>query len=322
MITAVPGIRLGHATDQQHHTGCTVILCPPDTVGGVDVRGPSPGSRETALLAPDKYVSDVTAVLLTGGSAFGLAAADGVVRYLEEHGLGHWTPRAVVPIVPAAVVYDLFFNGEGRRPDADMGYAACQAATDSEFEQGNVGAGAGVTVGKWAGFEGIMKGGFGSAALSFDQQDGDRVTVGAVAVTNCVGDVLNPDGSVLAGARAADGGWLGEVDRLKRYMQAPPSPPGTNTTLLVVATNAQLTKVEANRLASVAHDGMALAVKPAHTTHDGDIAFGLATGQVPARFDLVAYAAVEAAAEAIRNSVRFAATVNDVPGLAGSVGDT
>lgn len=317
LITHVPGIRAGHATDEAHHTGCTVVICPPDTVGGVDLRGPSPGSRETALLAPDKHVSDVSAVLLTGGSAFGLAAADGVMRYLEQHGLGHWTPRATVPIVPAAVVYDLFFSGGARRPDAEMGYAACQAATEGELPQGNVGAGAGVSVGKWAGFEGIMKGGFGSASVSFGLSGGQRVTVGAAAVTNCVGDVLNADGSVLAGARAPDGGWLGERNRLEHFMEDPPTPPGTNTTLIVVATDARLSKVETNRLASQAHNGMAIAVRPVHTTHDGDVAFALATGQVECRFDLVAYAAVEAVAEAIRNSVRHAASLAGVPGLAG-----
>lgn len=316
MITDVPGLRAGHATDREHHTGCTVVICPPDTVGGVDVRGASPGSRETALLEPEKHVSDVTAVLLTGGSAFGLAAADGVVRYLEEQGLGHWTPLATVPIVPAAVVYDLFSNPSGKRPDAEMGYAACQAANDSKLSQGSVGAGAGVTIGKWAGFEGIMKGGFGTASRAFEQAGGGRVTVGAAAVTNCVGDVLNADGSVVAGARAPDGGWLGDDDRLQHFMQAPPAPPGTNTTLVVVATDAALNKVEANRLASQAQNGLAIAVRPAHTTHDGDIAFALATGQVEARFDLVAYAAVEVVAEAIRNSVRFAAGLQGIPGLA------
>lgn len=317
LITDVPGIRVGHATDDANHTGCTVVLCPPDTVGGVDLRGPSPGSRETALLAPDKHVSDVTAVLLTGGSAFGLAAADGVVRYLEEHGLGHWTPRATVPIVPAAVVYDLFFSKGARRPDAEMGYAACLAATDGELAQGNVGAGAGVTIGKWAGFEGIMKGGFGTASVKFELAGGDRVTAGAVAVTNCVGDVVNRDGRVLAGARSPDGSWLGDGDRLEHFMQEPPTPPGTNTTLIVVATDAQLSKVEVNRLASQAHNGLAIAVRPAHTIHDGDVAFALATGQIEAGYDLVAYAAVEAVTEAIRNSVRFATTIEDVPGLAG-----
>lgn len=283
----------------------------------MDVRGPSPGSRETALLAADKHVDDVTAVLLTGGSAYGLAAADGVMRYLEQHGLGHWTPRALVPIVPAAVVYDLFFSAGRRRPDSSMGYQACQGAVSGEIQQGNVGAGAGVTVGKWAGFEGIMKGGFGTASTSLVLDSGAELRVGAVAVTNCVGDVLNADGTVLAGARKPGGGWLADDGRLTHYLQEPPTPPGTSTTLIVVATNARLNKVKANLLAQHAQHGLALAVRPSHTTHDGDTAFALATGMIDARFDLVAYAAVDTVAEAIRNSVRYAATVDDVPGLAG-----
>jgi L-aminopeptidase/D-esterase-like protein len=256
-------------------------------------------------------------VLLTGGSAFGLAAADGVMRYLEERDMGHWTPRATVPIVPAAVVYDLFFSEGQRRPDADMGYQACEAATRGEIQQGNIGAGAGVTVGKWAGFDGIMKGGFGTASTSLELVSGEQLIVGTAAVTNCVGDVLNSDGSVLAGARVTDGGWLADEGRLNNFMQELPSPPGTNTTLLVVATNAKLSKVDVNRLAQHAQHGLAVAVQPSHTTHDGDAAFGLATGAVAARFDLVAYTAVETVAEAIRNSVRNAATTNGIPGLAG-----
>ena len=315
-ITRVPGVRLGHATDPQHHTGCSVILCPEGTVGSVDARGPAPGSRETALLAPEKPVEEVHAILLTGGSAFGLAAADGVVRYLEELGIGHWTPRALVPIVPAAVVYDLFFSEGKRRPDAEMGYQASHAANDGPVAQGNVGAGAGVTVGKWAGFEGIMKGGFGTAVESVKIDGEPELVVGAVAVTNGVGDVVNQDGTILAGARAPGGGWLAADDPVQ-YFLAEPVPPGTNTTLLVVATNARLTKGEAFRLAQQAHNGLAIAVRPSHTTHDGDTAFALATGQVEARFDLVGYLAVQVVTGAIRNAVRFAATVREVPGLAG-----
>lgn len=317
MITRVPGILVGHSTDPQHHTGCSVILCPENTVGGVDVRGPSPGSRETALLGPDKHVEDVTAVLLTGGSAFGLAAADGVMRYLEENNLGHWTPRATVPIVPAAVVYDLFFSEGKRRPDAEMGYQACQAAQADEVAQGNVGAGAGVTVGKWAGFEGIMKGGFGTASEEFEIEGGGKLIVGAAAVTNCVGDILNPDGTVLAGARSPDGSWFADNDPLQHLAREPEIPEGTNTTLIVAATNASLSKVDVNRLAQHAQNGLVMAVRPSHTTHDGDIAFALATGQVKARFDLVAYLVELVVAESIRNSVRRASTLKDIPGLAG-----
>ena len=315
-ITRVEGIRLGHATDELNHTGCTVILCPEGTVGSVDARGPAPGSRETALLAPEKPIEEVNAILLTGGSAFGLAAADGVMRSLEARGIGHWTPRARVPIVPAAVVYDLFFSEGIRRPDAEMGYQACEAASDGPVAQGNVGAGAGVTVGKWGGFEGIMKGGFGSAAQVVMIDDRSELVVGAAAVTNGVGDVLDEDGSILAGARAPGGGWLAEGDPI-RHMLVDPVPPGTNTTLLVVATNAKLSKVEALRLAQLAHNGLAIAVRPSHTTHDGDTAFALATRQVEARFDLVGYLTVQVVSQAIRSAVRHAATVGAVPGLAG-----
>ncbi|MFQ5942589.1 MAG: P1 family peptidase [Anaerolineales bacterium] len=316
MITQVPGIKVGHATDQEHHTGCTVILCPEGTVGGVDVRGPSPGTRETALLGPYKHVQDVTAVLLTGGSAFGLAAADGVVRFLEENNLGHWTPRATVPIVPAAVVYDLFFSEGKRRPDAEMGYQACQAAEVDAVAQGNVGVGAGVTVGKWAGFEGIMKGGFGTASDEIELEGGEKLIVGAAAVTNCVGDILNVDGTVLAGARSSDGLWFAENDPLQHLTKEPEIPDGTNTTLIVAATNAALTKVDVNRLASHAQNGLVMAIRPPHTTHDGDTAFTLATGQVDARFDLIAYLVEFVVAEAIRNSVRYATTLEGIPGLA------
>lgn len=314
-ITRVEGIRLGHATDELNHTGCTVILCPEGTVGSVEVRGPAPGTRETALLAPEKPIEEVNAILLTGGSAFGLAAADGVVRSLEARGIGHWTPRARVPIVPAAVVYDLFLSEGKRRPDAEMGYQACEAASDGPVAQGNVGAGAGVTVGKWGGFEGIMKGGFGSAAQVVMIDGRSELVVGAAAVTNGVGDVLDEDGSILAGARAPGGGWLAEDDPI-RHMLLDPVPAGTNTTLLVVATNAKLSKVEALRLAQLAHNGLAISVRPSHTTHDGDTAFALATRQVAARFDLVGYLTVQVVSQAIRNAVRHAATVGGVPGLA------
>ncbi|HRQ39494.1 MAG TPA: P1 family peptidase [Chloroflexota bacterium] len=307
------GLKIGHAADEQFNTGCTVFLCPPETVGGVDARGPAPGSRELTLLELDKPIQTVHAVLLTGGSAFGLAAADGIMRYLGERDIGHWTPIRRIPIVPAAVVYDLFFSQGQRMPDADMGYQACLNASETEFAQGNVGVGMGVTVGKWGGREGFMKGGFGLACV---EQEG--LVVGAAAVVNAIGDVVNEDGSVLAGARHPDGGWLVAGNPYRRFAPRPLPTPSTltNTTLVVVWTNAVLTKVEANRLAQRAHDGLAIAIRPVHTTHDGDVAFALATGQVEANFDLVANTAVHATAAAIRNSVCFARSVGDIPGLA------
>lgn len=304
------GLKIGHAADEQFNTGCTVFLCPPETVGGVDARGPAPGSRELTLLELDKPIQTVHAVLLTGGSAFGLAAADGVMRYLGERDIGHWTPIRRIPIVPAAVVYDLFFSQGQRMPDAKMGYQACLNASETAFAQGNVGAGMGVTVGKWGGREGFMKGGFGLACV---EQEG--MVVGAAAVVNAIGDVVNEDGSVLAGARHPDGGWLVAEKPYRPFAARPPAQL-TNTTLVVVWTNARLTKVEANRLAQRAHDGLAIAIRPVHTTHDGDTAFALATGQVEANFDLVANTAVHATTEAIRNAVRFAHSVGEIPGLA------
>ncbi|GAB4274278.1 MAG: P1 family peptidase [Candidatus Promineifilaceae bacterium] len=310
MVFHSAGIKIGHATLEKYHTGCTVFLCPPETVGSVDVRGPAPGSRESALLQLDKPISYLNAVVLTGGSAFGLAAADGVMRYCAEHNIGHQTPVRPIPIVPAAVVYDLFM-GDGRHlPDADLGYAAAVAATENNDAQGNIGAGAGVSVGKWAGFENAMKSGFGTA--SFEK---DGLVVMATAVTNAVGDVVNSDGTVLAGARS-DSGWMADKDPFRHFAARPPVQM-TNTTLVVVGTNARLTKIEANRLAQRAHDGMAIAIRPIHTTHDGDTAFALATGKIDAGFDIVANIAVEMVAEAIRNSVRYAHTVGGWPGLAG-----
>jgi L-aminopeptidase/D-esterase-like protein len=306
------GFRIGHATDGQAHTGCTVVLCPPGAVGGVDIRGPAPGSRETALLAADKAVTTINAVLLTGGSAIGLAAADGVVRYLAERDIGHPTPIRPIPIVAAAVVYDLFMGGGKVIPGPEMGYQACLAAVDTDLEQGNVGAGAGVTVGKWGGFAGMMKGGFGIAVVA----DGDLL-VGAAVVVNSVGDVMNEDGTVLAGSRAEDGTWRQEQDPLQHFPERPPANLGTNTTLVVVFTNAGMDKMGTNRLAQRAHDGLAMAIRPVHTTHDGDAAFALSSNQVRAPFDLVANAAVLAIVEAIRRAVRQARSVAGVPGLAG-----
>jgi L-aminopeptidase/D-esterase-like protein len=307
------GVRLGHATHPDYPTGCTVLLCPPGTYGSVDARGPAPGSRELALLAPDKPDDkEVNAVLLTGGSAFGLAAADGVMRYLAERGIGHPTPIRPVPIVPAAVVFDLR-PGTTYTPDAALGYAACEAAEeyDGDIAQGNVGAGAGVLVGKWGGFPHIMKGGFGVASLS-----AEGVEVAAAAVVNAVGDIVNADGSVLAGARDHAGGWLATRYPL-RYVPEAMLWPATNTTLVVVATDATLTRNELARLTHHVHNGMAIAIRPSHTRHDGDVAFALSTRRVVAPTALVNNMAVAVVAEAIRNAVRFAATADGVPGLAG-----
>ena len=310
------GIKIGHATHETVHTGCTVILCEGQgAVAGVDVRGPAPGSRESALLGTDKPNKFINAVVLTGGSAFGLATADGVMRYLGERNIGHWTPIRPVPIVPAAVVYDLFLS-EGQAPTAEMGYQACLQATNDDIAQGNVGAGAGVTVGKWGGFPHMMKGGFGLVEMSHSQYE---LHVVAAVVNNAVGDVVEADGSVLAGAYTTGGSWLVEQNP-HRFIDPSqfPIPPvvGTNTTLVVVATNAKLTRAEATRLAQRAQDGLAIAIRPSHTRHDGDTAFALSVGEIEAPENLVGNIAVAAVAEALRNSVRFATTVGQVRGLA------
>jgi L-aminopeptidase/D-esterase-like protein len=309
----IAGIEIGHATDEEHHTGCTVILCPQGAVGSIDVRGTGPGTREAALLGPERPLHKVNGIVLTGGSAFGLATADGVMRYLGERGYGHVTPIRPVPIVAAAVVFDLFSNKGQHPPGAEMGYAAAQDARPGNDAQGNIGAGAGVFVGKWAGFEAMMKGGFGLAGVQLGE-----LVVGAAAVVNAIGDVLNEDGSVLAGARAAGGGWMADRYPLRYAPFAAPPPAGTNTTLVVVMTNARLEKLETYRLAQNAHDGLAIAIRPAHMEHEGDTAFALATGEVPAPFAQVAAAATEMVAAAIRNAVRHARSLGSVPGLADS----
>ncbi len=304
------GLSIGHATDEETRTGCSVFLCPPGTIGGIDVRGPAPGSRETEILSPYKPVTTINAVLLTGGAAFGLAAADGVVNFLAERKIGHPTLVRPVPIVAASVVNDMMLGAGKKPPGATLGYSACVAATEADPAQGNVGAGTGATVGKWSGFTCIMKGGFGLAKATMDD-----LIVFAAAVTNCIGDIINNDGTVLAGARSEDGQWLASQDPFRRFPIDPTINRGENTTLVVVGTNARLNKVEANRLAQRAHDGMAIAVRPTHTSLDGDTAYALATCSIDVHFDLVANIATEMVAEAIRNSVRHARSVDNIPGL-------
>src|SRR6266849_10034569 len=262
-ITDIPGIRVGHDTNREAATGCTVILCDTPAVGGVDVRGGAPATRETDLLRPMNLVEEVNAVVLTGGSAYGLDAASGVMRYLEEHDIGYHTGVARVPIVPAAAIFDLAFGSPTVRPDAAAGYRACDKATTEPVMQGNVGAGAGATVGKMAGPSFMMKGGLGSASTQLS----DGTIVGALVVVNAVGDVIDPQTQrVVAGARNQAGEDLFATN------------PFGNTTIAVVATNASLTKEQVNKVAQMAHDGMAQAIRPAHTMFDGDAIFALALG--------------------------------------------
>ncbi|MGZ4127053.1 MAG: P1 family peptidase [Actinomycetota bacterium] len=296
MITAVPGVRVGHWTDERALTGCTVVLPPPGTTGSVVIPGGAPATHETDAIQPGRRVDEINAVLLTGGSAFGLGAANGVMRYLEERGIGHPTLAGVVPIVPAAAIFDLIVGDAAVRPGPDEAYAACEAASADEAREGNVGAGTGATVGKGAGVENMSKGGLGGAA----RRDGDLV-VGVIAVANAVGDVVDEDGTVIAGARAEPTGF--------------PPVPGTNTTLACVATNAVLSKEECHRAAEMATAGLARAVRPVHTMFDGDVVFLLATRAIPSFVEIVGRLAADALADAIRRAVRAATGVPGIPAM-------
>jgi L-aminopeptidase/D-esterase-like protein len=295
VITRVPGVRVGNWTDPVGLTGCTVVLCPPGTVGSGEVRGGAPGTRETDLLRPGTLVQEVHAVLLTGGSAFGLAAADGVMRYLEERGVGFDTGVARVPIVPAAVLFDLGVGDPAARPGPDQGYSACTAGSE-EVPEGNVGAGTGATVAKLHGPEGAVKGGTGTAGAG----EGELI-VGALAAVNAWGEVIDADGEKLAASRVAP------------EPGASPELFGTSTTLVVVATNASLSKERAHLLARAAHDGIVAAVRPAHTQWDGDTVFTLATGEVEAAQRALEGLAESVVAEAIRSAVRHAESVPGWP---------
>jgi len=301
-ITEVSGITVGHWTDPVALTGCTVVLCPPGTMGSGEVRGGAPGTRETDLLRPGTLVQEVHAVLLTGGSAFGLAAADGVVRFLEERGVGFDARVARVPIVTGAVLFDLGVGDPSVRPGPAEGYVACGAA-GIEVATGNRGAGTGATVAKLHGLDRGVKGGLGTAST----RDGD-VVVGAVAAVNALGEVVDDDGSMVAGARPVPDG-----SPEKGFDDAPPELFGTNTTLVVVATNARLSKERAHLLSLAGHEGIDRAVRPAHTKWDGDTVFALATAQVEADQRLLETLAETAVAEAIRDGVRRAEGIPGYP---------
>ncbi len=310
-ITDIPGIRVGHAQDFDAMTGCTVVLCEKGAVAGMDVRGGAPGTRETDCLAPGHLVQHIHAVLLTGGSAFGLDAAGGVMKFLEERGIGFDTGAAKVPIVPAAVIYDLRVGRADVRPDKKMGEQACMNAKDNA-EQGSVGAGCGATVGKLLGINGAMKGGVGTASVKIS----GGVIAGALAVVNAFGDVLDENGKILAGARDEKGNFINTAEVIKTG-KLPSFTPGTreNTTLCVVATNAKLTKEEAQKLAQVSHNGLARAVSPCHTLVDGDLIFALSYGNLQSHIDAVGVAAQEAVASAIRSAVRHAKSIAGIPAI-------
>jgi L-aminopeptidase/D-esterase-like protein len=308
MLTAVSGILLGHVTHLADGTGCTVIIPPEGTTGAVDVRGGGAGSRETEAIGPFAGERDVSAILLAGGSAFGLAAASGVARWCEADGRGVDTGAARVPIVPAAVIYDLGLTGNGRRPDEADGEVACQVARSGPHDLGSVGAGTGATVGKVLGQRGWCKGGIGAASCVLH----DGVTVAALAVVNAFGDVVDSDGSIIAGAWEGDG-WVDAGVHLRTRPPEHPRLVGQNTTLAVVATDAVLTRAEAGQVARMAQAGVARAVIPAHTLFDGDVVFALATGTRPGSVFLCGTVGAEMVADAIRSAVRAASSVRGVP---------
>jgi L-aminopeptidase/D-esterase-like protein len=322
-ITDVTGIRVGHAQDETALTGCTVILCEHGAVGGVDQRGGAPGTRETDALRPMHLVQKAHAVMLAGGSAFGLDAASGAMRFLEQRRKGYKTQAGLVPIVASAILYDLAIGSSRIRPDADMGYRACLAATCNPVATGNVGAGCGCTVGKIYGNAGAMKTGIGTASIDC----GGGVVVGALIAVNAFGDVVDPrDDHILAGARAIRKGPMrlggpGPFADTLAVMRTLPgriilkTASGGNTVIGVVATNALLSKEGANKVAQMAQDGIARAIRPAHTMLDGDTIFTLATGRVVADISLVGAYAAEAVARAIVNATLSAKAAGGLPSV-------
>jgi L-aminopeptidase/D-esterase-like protein len=307
-ITDVAGIEVGHDTDPRRPTGCTVVIARDGAVGGVDVRGAAPGTRETDLLSPGNLVEQVHAVMLAGGSAWGLDAASGAMRWLEAQGVGFDVKVGRLPIIPAAVLFDLLVGDASIRPDADAGWRACAAASAQAPQEGNVGAGTGAAVGKLFGIDRAMKGGIGTASVTVD-----GVTVGALIACNALGDVVDPDtGQVIAGARTLDGRALLDARRaILRGETLKPLLAGTNTTIGVIATDAVLTKTQAQRLAQMAHDGLARSINPVHTMSDGDTLFALGTGRSgrhPGMMVLGTMAA-EATARAVVRAVRAASGV-------------
>ncbi|NRF67967.1 P1 family peptidase [Aquincola sp. S2] len=311
-LVDVAGLKVGHFTDPRRPTGCSVVLCEAGATCGVDVRGAAPGTRETDLLDPRNVIEHVHAVLLSGGSAFGLAAADGVMRWLEERGVGIEVGPARVPIVPAAVLFDLWLGDARIRPDAAAGHAACAAASAAAPAQGSVGAGAGATVGKLFGIQHAMKGGIGSASIRVG-----AITVAALVAVNAIGDVIDPaTGRIVAGARADDGRTPRDSMAAIRSGALPARLlDGMATTIGVVATDARLTKAQASKLASMAHDGLARSINPVHTLTDGDTLFALATGTSgrPGHLTVLGALAAEVTARAVINAVRAAHGLDDPP---------
>ena len=312
-LTAVPGLKVGHFTLSERPTGCTVVLAEGGAVAGVDVRGGSPGTSETDLLDPVNTVQQIHGVVLSGGSAFGLDSRSGVMRYLEEKGVGYRMGEILVPIVVGAIIYDLSVGDNPRiRPGADCGYRAASHASTETSAEGNVGVGAGATVGKLGGMDRAMKGGVGTASITLD----NGLTVAAIVAVNAVGDIIDPaTGSVIAGVRTADGRGLADARVLLRIGASREPQSGTNTTLGVVATNATLTKAEATKVAQMAQDGLARTIYPAHTPGDGDTVFSLAMGTFSgaASVSTIGALAADVVAEAILRAVRAATGIPGIP---------
>ena len=310
-ITDVPGIRIGHWSDKRAITGCTVVLPDRPCVAGVDVRGAAPGTRETDLLRPGNLVQQVHAIVLAGGSAYGLEAASGVMRYLAERRTGFTFGSAVIPIVPAAILYDLGIGRHDRWPDADAGYRAASTAKVA-CPEGNVGAGMGATVGKALGPEHAMKGGIGTAS----ETASNGLIAGAIAAVNASGNIVEPDtGRAIAGPRVR-GGIADTTELLRDGRFWRPEAPDANTVIVAVATNAALTKEQANRVATVCHDGLARAVRPAHTPGDGDVVFTLATGDLPLQdgdYRVLEVIATRAVERAIVRGVLMAESLGGYP---------
>ena len=311
-IIDVQGLKVGHHTDARRPTGCTVVLCEAGVVCGVDVRGAAPGTRETDLLAPGNLVDRVHALLLAGGSAFGLDAAGGVMRWLDAHDHGFPVGPARVPIVPAAVLFDLWLGDARIRPDANAGFAACEAASEQPPAQGSIGAGAGATVGKLFGIAHAMKGGIGSASVEVN-----GVRVAALVAVNAAGDVIDPSTArVLAGSRQHDGRTPRRITAaLTRGVMPPNILAGAATTIGIVATDAALDKAQCTRLATMSHDGLARCIDPVHTASDGDTMFALATGRSSGALPLTVLGALaaEVTQRAVLNGVRAATGVREPP---------
>ncbi len=322
-ITDVRNIQVGHAQDEEALTGCTVILCRKGAVAGVDVRGGAPGTRETDLLNPVNMVEKIHAVVLAGGSAFGLDAASGVMRYLEEKKIGFNTGVARIPIVPSAIIYDLGIGEANIRPDSAMGYAAAAEASSDAPTEGNVGVGMGASIGKMFGSGLSMKSGVGTASTTI----GGGVIVGALMAVNAWGDVVDPkNGQIIAGLRSGKVGpvHVGKKEGFADTLSMMKTPVGrgllgfasrANTVIGVVGTNAKLTKAQATKVAQMAQDGIARTIRPAHTMMDGDVIFALSTGTRKADVSLIGAFAAEVVAEAILRAVRMSVPSGGLPGL-------